>query len=65
MKKQLFNCFKCTNKSFSDGSEYCKPMTEGKKACYIKSGETGKDYVFACDHYTTDPNQISFNFIGE
>lgn len=59
MSKYLYNCHKCTNKAVSsDGSLYCLPMITGKKAVYILSGETGKDFVFACDEYQTEPRQF-------
>lgn len=61
MSKYLYNCNKCTNKAVSsDGSQYCLPRITGnrKKAGYILSGEAGKDFVFACDHYTTEPRQL-------
>lgn len=61
MSEYLFNCAKCTNISVNNNGVYCRPMTEGKKACYIKDGESGKDFVFVCDYYTEEPMQITFN----
>lgn len=62
MSRYLYNCNKCTNKyqGFHNGEycEWCKPMVDGHKGCYILSGETGKDFVFACDHYTTEDRQV-------
>ena len=61
MSTYLYDCKKCTNKSIGPLGEYCKPMTEGKQTCYIKSGDCGKDYIFACDYYTTQDKQVSLH----
>ena len=63
MAKYLFNCNKCTNKLYRDGYTYCKPIAKGHsdKACKIVSGTTGKDFVFGCKSYTTEPVQLELN----
>lgn len=63
MSKYLFDCKNCMNKSVAlNGNIYCKPMTEGKEAVYIKSGDRGKNYVFSCDYYTTENKQMTLHF---
>lgn len=59
MSKYLFDCHKCTNKAVSaEGDLYCVPILSGKRGCYILSGNRGKDFVFACDYYQTEPKQM-------
>lgn len=59
MSEYKFSCKRCTNKLVNaDGAEYCRPMFEGRKACYIESGETGKDFVFNCDEYSDKREEL-------
>lgn len=59
MSLYKYDCSKCTNKAIScDGSVYCLPMITGKKANYIESGSSGKDFVFNCDGYTKESKQL-------
>ena len=50
------NCRKCTNKLTDGfGNYWCRPVVEGKRGTYIESGDSGKNFVLNCDHYTTEP----------
>lgn len=53
------NCRKCTNICVNEkGEEWCRTVVEeGKSPLYIASGTCGKDFVFDCDCYSTDPDR--------
>lgn len=63
MTTYLFDCKRCTNKAVNYlGEEWCREIMEGRKGCYIASGETGKDFVFKCGAYTTNPENTVLKF---
>lgn len=62
-----YDCRKCTYKAANKSYEYCRATTVDKKKggyiaeSYIKDGK----YIdhFVCDNYTTEPQQMVFNFV--